>query len=185
MNKHILVSSRPGLNLFRDQSHAVLLQPLNSVLQIRHLQADMMQALSAPGNKLRDRGIFRGRLEQFEPALADRNHHQIYLFVLDSFFRRNAEAKLFINCFGRRQRLHRNAKMIDAEIHLYSPNLLIRAQRGIWVFRYFPTRPAISSTSVYGSRLCSATSAARAARFPLPKAARAFSSITSRSISTS
>src|ERR1700735_1212747 len=167
MNKHIVVPAGTNFDLLRHQAHAIFFQSLDCRCQIRHFQAHMVQTFSAPGDELRNRRILRRRFEKFEPALANRHHHQPYFFLVHNFFRRNAETELFINRLSRRQRIHRDSEMIDLEHQL------------------LPPFAALSSTSVYGSRLCSATSLASSAMFPLSSCARAFSSMASRSISTS
>jgi len=48
-------------------------------------------ALTALGDEFGDRGILRSRFQQFQPAFADRHHHEFYLLRCDGFFRRDAE----------------------------------------------------------------------------------------------
>src|SRR5260370_35916560 len=100
-----------------------------------------MQAFATLGDELCNGRILRRCFEQFQPALGDRAQHQAHLLLLHRLFRGDGEAELFVNRFGCRERLYCDTEMIDLECQL------------------FPTFAAISSTSVYGSRLCSATSA--------------------------
>src|SRR5579864_1666781 len=140
----------------------------------------MMQALATLGDEPGNRRILRSGLEQLQAALAHRNHYQPHLLLLDSLFRRGRQPQLLIDRLGRRQRLHRDAEMIDGNVH----KLCHFESSEESAFRSPLDAPAISSTSVYGSRLCSATSAAKRDRFPSPSCSRAFSSMASRNIST-
>ena len=83
----------------------------------------MVQPLPVPGNELGNGRIVRSRFQQLEPAFAYRNHHQPNLFVLDGLFRRNAQAQLFVNGLRRRQRFHRDAKMINLKHFCSSSHL--------------------------------------------------------------
>src|SRR5271165_206119 len=121
MHEHVHVPARAGFDLFRNQAHAVLLQPLDRRGQVWHFQAYMVQAFAALGDKFCDRRIFRRGLEQFEATPADGNHHQADVLLFHRFFRRDAEAKLFVKRLGRRQRLHGDAEMVDLHHCAHSP----------------------------------------------------------------
>src|SRR5215469_2941184 len=176
MYKHVAMSAGANFDVFRDQPHAIVFQALDRAGQVRNLETHVMQALPPLGNKLCDPGILRGCLQQLQPTLAHGNHHQPHLLVRDGLFRRHGQAQFLVDGLRRRERLHRDSEMINLTGHCRSEG---SEDPG------FSALPAISSTSVYGSRLCSATSLASSATFPSPSCARAFSSIASRSISTS
>src|SRR3954452_15882271 len=84
------------------------------------MERNVMHALAALRDELRDRRIFRRRLQQFDPAFADRYHCDLHLFCLDGFFAVNLQSKVFVKLTSLCQRLYRNAKMINAERHFNS-----------------------------------------------------------------
>src|SRR5207249_10686237 len=78
------------------------------------------------------RSILRRCIQQFQTALADRNHHKPYLLLLDGFFRRDRQPQLFIDRLRRRQRLHSDPEMIDFEHSLEIGRASCRERVSIW-----------------------------------------------------
>src|SRR5581483_1493948 len=184
MDENVAVSARAGFDLVGNEAYAVFLQPFHGGGEIGDAERYVMQSLAAFGDEFGDGGIFRSGLQEFQAALAHGNHDQAHLFRGDGFFRRNGKAEFFIDCLRRRERFYGNAEMVDGEHSCHSAGLRPAGQPRAAVPTSFHFAPAtISSTIVYGSRLCSATSAAYAARLPSLTCPRAFSSMASRSIS--
>src|SRR5271165_3861645 len=102
----------------------------------------MVQALPPLLEELRNRRIRHRGLDQFDAALTHRNHRYAYLLGFDDLFGHHGQPEFFVELFGFGQRLHGDSQMIDLR------------------HACFPSSPTISSTSEYGSRLCSATSVA-------------------------
>src|SRR5437868_5599703 len=97
-----------------------------------------MQPLAALGDEARHRGVVACSLQQLDAAVAGGNHRHSHLLVLDNFFVADIESHGAIKLLRFCERLHRDAEMVDCIHRLFT----------------------ISSTSVYGSRLCSAISCA-------------------------
>src|SRR5205085_12141284 len=99
-----------------------------------------MDSLAALGNELGDRRGFIRCFQQFHSAFANRDHRDPHLFMRNRLFMHDLEAQLLVEFPRLRQVLYCDTQMVDGG--------------------HLPNSRTISSTSVYGSRRCSAISAA-------------------------
>lgn len=83
MDKGNKASFRPDTRLFVNKLHALCLKPSERRPDIFNLYGYVMNAAAAFFKKLRYRRIFGGRLEQFNAGLADRQHRNPHLLILD------------------------------------------------------------------------------------------------------
>src|SRR5271157_337218 len=110
--------------------------------EVGNVQRNVMQSFATLLEETRDRRLGRSRLQQLDAALADGHHRQPHLLPLDGLLRHDLQAELLVELPGFRQRLHGDSEMVNV------------------VHSGFPNSSTIFSTREYGSRLCSATSAA-------------------------
>src|SRR5207253_7603609 len=78
MQESHAASMRAGHRRLVDQSKSLLLQSLEMGLEICHTKADVMDALAAFRDELRDRRFRRKRLEQLEIRIADIDERRLY-----------------------------------------------------------------------------------------------------------
>src|SRR3954468_7868232 len=166
MQEDIKMPAGADLDLFGDELRAARFQPLHCRREIGHPQRYVVQALTALGDEASDGRIRRRGFQQLDAALADREHRDLHLFVLDGLFADDLQAYRLVKLLRRGQRLHCYPEMIDLKHH-------------------FPAFVTISSTTAYGSRLCSGTCIAYSPSCPSLSCSRSRRAMSpSRSISS-
>jgi len=68
----------------------------------------MMQSLAALRQKPPDHGILRSRLQQLDPAVAQRQHRGLHLLVLDRLHPRHSHPQQLVKPTRRRDAPHGN-----------------------------------------------------------------------------
>src|SRR5215813_12222974 len=151
MYEHVAMPAGTHFDFVIDKAGAGCLQALYRSSQVGYMQSDMMKPRPALLEELSNCRVGHGRFKQLDAAFTDRHHRHSDFLGLDHFFRHNFEPELLVKllCFG--ERLHGDAKVINLR-H--------------WCV---PSSATISSTREYGSRLCSATSAAKRSASPFPR----------------
>src|SRR6516162_9464741 len=151
MNEHIAVSAGADFDFVADKTCAGGFQAFDRSGKVGNVQGNVVKPLSALLQEFRNRGIRDRRFEQLDAALAYGHHGNTNLLRLDGFLGHDFQPEFLVKLLSFGERLHGYAEMIDLR-H--------------WCF---PSSPTISSTSEYGSRLCSATSAANRSASPFPR----------------
>ena len=111
-----------GPRLLVDQPGAARLELRQRGVDVVHAQRDVVQARAALVGVLRDRRIGRGRFEQFQLGLADRQEMRAHALRGDLFGRFDLEAeRVAIERERRREILHRDADVIEDSLHGFEP----------------------------------------------------------------
>src|SRR5215469_13044870 len=117
MDKNVIVATGPGLDLFRDKANALVLQLSNRASQIGNSQANVVQSPAALGNKFCDHRVLARGFQQFQAGIADGDHDHTNFLRWDELFRRSAQAERLVNRPRRLERFHRNAEMVETNLH--------------------------------------------------------------------
>src|SRR4051812_28238815 len=117
-------------------------------------QRDVVQPRAALVGVLRDRRVGRGRLEQLQPGVPDRQEMRADALRGDLFRRLDLEPqRVAIEGQRRRQILHRDTDVVEGGLHLifswFSCAFVFRAFRGC-IYRLI-ARASRSAAAVYGS----------------------------------
>jgi len=118
MDEDVAMATSSDLDFFRDQAHTFSFQFGDGRGQIGNTHANVVQTLATLSDKLRDRGIVGGSLEQLESAFAYGDHDEADFFLWHGFLRGNGEAEFFVDGFRFGERLDRDSEMIDLETWL-------------------------------------------------------------------
>ena len=113
MNKKVEMPARSNLQILVDQANAPGFQSFQSPRNIVDMKRDVVHAFAALGEKPADRRVLSCRLQQFNPALAYRDHRRPHLLVLNRFFMHHVHPQRLVESARRRDALHRNPQMID------------------------------------------------------------------------
>src|SRR6266496_6567264 len=126
MHEDVVMSTGTRLNFLRNEPDVLTLELSDCRIQVWHAQRDVVQSFAALGDEPGNYRVIRRWLQQFQPGLADRDHHHSHLFRLDQFLGRYTHAQFLVRRLRRGKRLHCYTEMVKSKSHniwLPTPNV--------------------------------------------------------------
>ena len=115
MHKEVSMPARPHPDRIARQPHTRILQRGKSFIQPIHPQRHMVQTLATLRHKSPNRGILRQGLQQFDPALAHRQHRRLHLLMRHRLLMGHTHPEHLVKTPRLRDVLHRNPQMIQLQ----------------------------------------------------------------------
>jgi len=108
------MTSGPGLDFFRDDPDALLLERGEGGGDVVYAERDMVETGAALLEEAGDGGVGRGRLQKLNAAAASGKHGDPDLLVRDGLLMRDAEAEGLVKSAGGGEGFDGDSEMIDS-----------------------------------------------------------------------